>query len=145
MVNRIGFATGTLLLALASTLWARAEFNLGSGQNAYAWERFASPVWNHAKTAGDQDPLIGPDEGGEYVVIDADGNVLSTRPVTAVAEVGGGNFLVEYNYRGPDLPSMEGNVLRATLVDPLVNLALFDNLIARGGSIYNGHNTLDLK
>ena len=144
MVNRIGFATGTLLLALASTLWARAEFNLGSGQNAYAWERFASPVWDHSKTAVAQDPIIGPDEGGDYVVVDADGNVLSTRPVTAVAEVGGGNFLVEYNYRGPDLPSMEGNVLRATLVDPLVNLALFDNLIARGGSIYNGHNTLDL-
>jgi hypothetical protein len=50
MANRIGFATGTLLLALASTLWARAEFNLGSGQNAYAWERFASPVWDHSKT-----------------------------------------------------------------------------------------------
>jgi hypothetical protein len=144
MVNRIGFATGTLLLAFASTLWARAEFNLGSGPDAYAWERFAAEAWDHSKTAPDQDPIIGPDEGGEYVVIDADGNVLSTRPVTAVEEVGGANFLVEYNYRGPDLPSMEGNVLRARLVDPLVNLALFDNLFARGGSIYNGHNTVDL-
>jgi hypothetical protein len=139
--TRIGFATGTLLLALASTLWARAEFSIGSGENAAAWESLAREGWDHTRTGVDQDPVIGPDEGGEYVVIDADGNVLRRRPVTAVEEVGGGTFLVEYNYRGPDLPSMEGNALRATLVDPLVNLAHFDTLIARGGNIYNGHNT----
>ena len=35
---------------------------------------------------------------------------------------------------------MEGNALQAPWVDPLVNLARFDRLIARGGSIYDGHN-----
>ena len=141
MVNRIGFATGTLLLALASTLWARAEFNLGSGQNAYAWEPFVRAPIDNRRSQSDQDPVVAADARGEYVVIDADGNELRRSPVTAVEEVGGGTFLVEYNYRGPDHPSTEGNVLQAPWVDPLVNLALFDRLIPRGGSIYDGHNT----
>ena len=41
MVNRIGFATGALLLALARALWARAEFHLGSEPNT--WKRFVVP------------------------------------------------------------------------------------------------------
>ena len=41
MIDRIGLAAGALLLALASTLWARAEFHLGSGAND--WQAFAVP------------------------------------------------------------------------------------------------------
>ena len=114
-----------LLLALASTLCARAEFHLGSGPNS--WERF-----------------VVPDEGeaaGTYVVVDAAGNVLREHPVHSVEEVGGGTFLAEYNYRGPDLPDMEAGVLQAIQVDPLVNLSLDSLLFARGGSIFHGHNT----
>ena len=36
---------------------------------------------------------------------------------------------------------MEDNALQAVWVDPQVNLALFDNLLARGGGIYNARNT----
>ncbi len=68
-------------------------------------------------------------------------NVLGEHPVNAVEEIGGGDFLGDYNYRGPDLPSMEDNVLLSTWVDPMVNLALDANLFARRGSIYQSHNT----
>ena len=125
MLARSGFATGALLLALASTLCARAEFHLGSGPNS--WERF-----------------VVPDEGeaaGTYVVVDAAGNVLQEHPVHSVEEVGGGTFLAEYNYRGPDLPAVEAGALQAIRVDPLVNLSLDSLLFARGGSIFHGHNT----
>lgn len=138
--NFIGWVLAALLLTQASPLWARAEFHIGSGANAAPWERLAPARWNHTKTISSQDP-IPSNAGGEYVVVDADGNVLRRSRVRAIEEAGGGNFLVEYNYRGPDLPSMEGNVLRAPAVDDTVNLAFYPNLIARGGSIYNGHNT----
>jgi len=141
VATRIGFSTAALLLALTARLWARAASNLGSGQNAYAWEPFARAPIDNRRSQSDQDPVVAADARGEYVVIDADGNELRRSPVTAVEEVGGGTFLVEYNYRGPDHPSTEGNVLQAPWVDPLVNLALFDRLIPRGGSIYDGHNT----
>jgi hypothetical protein len=144
MVNRIGLVTAALLLALTSALCARAEFHMGSGDNAYAWERFTGVPIDNTKSQSDQDPVVGPDDGGEYVIVGTDGNELRRRPVTAVEEVGGGTFLVEYNYRGPDRPSMEGNALQAPWVDPLVNLARFDRLIARGGSIYDGHNNTTL-
>ena len=75
------------------------------------------------------------------MVVDAAGNVLRESPVNALEEVGGGTYLAEYNYRGPDRPSMEDNALQAVWVDPQVNLALVANLLARGGGIYNARNT----
>ncbi len=125
MRARDGFATGALLLALASTLCARAEFHLGSGPNS--WERFVVPDAGEA--------------AGIYVVVDAAGNVLQEYPVRSVEEVGGGTFLAEYNYRGPDLPALEAGALQAIRVDPLVNLSRDSLLFARGGSIFHGHNT----
>ena len=125
MINRIGFTAAVLLLSLAGTLWARAEFHLGSGAND--WRLFAVP---------EED---GP--AGAYVAVDSAGNVLREHPVRSIEEEGGGSFLLEYNYRGPDWPDMEGGMLRAEWIDPMVNLARDSVLFGRGGSIYQGHNT----
>ena len=125
MINRIGFTAAALLLSLAGTLWARAEFHLGSGAND--WQLFAVP---------EED---GP--AGAYVAVDSAGNVLREHPVRSIEEEGGGTFLLEYNYRGPDWPDMEGGMLRAEWIDPMVNLARDSILFGRGGSIYQGHNT----
>ena len=125
MINRIGFAATALLLSLAGTLWARAEFHLGSGAND--WQRFAVPE--------EEEPA------GAYVTVDSAGNVLQEHPVRSIEEEGGGTFLLEYNYRGPDLPDMEGGMLRAEWIDPMVNLARDSVLFARGGNVYHGHNT----
>ena len=124
MIDRIGLAATALLLALAGTLWARAEFHLGSGAND--WQRFTVP--------DEGDPA------GAYVTVDSAGNVLREHPVRSIEEEGGGTFLLEYNYRGPDWPDMEGGTLRAEWIDPMVNLARDSVLFGRGGSIYQGHN-----
>ena len=76
--------------------------------------------------------------------MDSAGKVLREHPVRSVEEEGGGTFLLEYNYRGPDLPDMEGGMLRAEWIDPLVNLARDSVLFARGGNVYHGHNTQPL-
>ena len=112
-----------LVLALASTASARSEFHLG-GSGTNSWERF----------------LVADEAAGSYVVVDAAGKVHQEIRVGAIEENGGDTYLAEYNYRGPDLPAMAGNVLQARRIDPKVNLARDDSLFARGGNIYQAHN-----
>ena len=143
MMIRSGLATRALLLALMpSALWARSEFHLGSGENT--WELFITPDQRFVILENESLDIqsTGPEGAtGSYLIVDEDGNELDRRDVSGLLEVGGGTYLDEYNYRGPDGPSMEGDVLQAVLVDPLENLALLDNLYPRGGGIFHGHNT----
>ncbi len=144
MTALIASVTGALLLALTpSTLWARAEFHLGSADNT--WELFGIP-YERFVLSEDGTSLTRQSTGEEvttgfYIIVDEDGNELDRRDVSGLLEVGGGTMLEEYNYRGPDQPSMEGDVLQAVRVDPTENLALLDNLYPRGGGIFHGHNT----
>ena len=143
MMIRSGLATRALLLALMpSALWARSEFHLGSGENT--WETFITPDQRFVILENGSLDIqsTGPDEAtGWYLIVDEDGTELDRREVSGLLEVGGGTYLPEYNYRGPDGPSIEGDVLQAVLVDPMENLALLDNLYPRGGGIFHGHNT----
>ena len=118
-----------LVLTTYGNAWARAELRLGGEGNQWSSLCRNLPYWlPGAIRVCDRNPVT-------YAVVEEDGNVLREVSVRVIDEAGGGTYLQEYFYRGPDLPDMSGNVLKPQLYDPEVNLAEKDTLEGNGGTL----------
>ncbi len=131
--------TVVLVLTISGSAWARSEFRLG-GESGNQWSSMCRnlPYWlPEAIKVCDRDPV-------NYVVIGEDGDERRQVSVRVIDEAGGGTYLKEYFYRGPDLPDMSGNILRPQWYDKTVNIAEKGNLVGNGGTFAVGGHAQDL-
>ena len=139
MLSRRTIALCVLVLAASGGAWARSEFRLG-GESGNQWSSMCRnmPYWLPAAIeVCDRDPV-------NYVVLGEDGDVRRRPSVRVIDEAGGGTYLEEYFYRGPDLPDMSGNTLRPQWYDKTVNIAEKGNLLGNGGTFAVGGHAQDL-
>ncbi len=96
-------AGAALLLTLCNGAWARSEFRIGGADNS--WQSLLQ------------------DGRASYVLLNAEGGILTSEDIDAGAEVAGADTMIDYT----------GNAIRPVRIDPTENLSL--TLASRKGHL----------